>query len=804
MWRILLPIVFLAPVFAVAQTNTLGSGNWTDGSVWSTGAAPAVAATANVNHPLVLNTNITITTGTYNFFQNVTDIAGGSAYTLTMTTAGGTLDIKSGTTTFEGAALFDDITLFVRSGATLILGATQVNNQTDVTIEAGGTLIINGNLTNNNNGIGTFVINGLVQVNGNYSAPVGNVDIGGSGEFFVTGSISTTGSSDVFGSTNDCPTGPCSGRNLCSFSNAIAASQTLCSSGTPAGLTGNAVASPTYAWESSTTSSIAGFGSTIAATQNFSPGALTQTTWYRRKVTSGGCTGTSTPVTITVLPTSGGWKGTTNDWNLNTNWCDNTVPASTTDVSISTGVANMPQITAASSCRNLTINTGATVTINGSNTLSIFGNLTNSGSLTTNTSTVSLSGSAQQTVSGNPVNFNNLTLNNSAVTSPQLTVNSFVTVLANFTMTQGNANLSAYNLTIGQSAASPGTLSYAAGRLYNGNLTRWFNTTAITVGNTEGHFPVGSSADYRPFFVGHAGLSTGGTIRAGHTAVATTSNVSFADGASTIIRRNDSFWSLATGNGIATAGTFLVRAEGTGFGTVADVDHLHLVRAADATGIGTKTASAGTLTNPQVNRNAVPLAGLTNNFYMGSTNASSPLPISLISFSGRFVNQGVQLDWSTASQENFDYFQVERSVNGIDFSAIHQLAGEGESTTTLHYSFLDVEVKSGKYYYRLRNVDRDGTFEFSKIIYVDKHFENRISVYPNPVEVNSSLHIDIEDPSTSTMTSYLYDRIGLLIGRADLKSGENALHVSGDIAPGVYILKIQAGTGQMTIRLLIQ
>ena len=283
---------------AAAQTTTVSGGNWSDASNWSNGV-PAGGTTTTVTAPLIMDTDISIS-GSYTFSQSVTDVTGGSNYSLTLT---GTLDVTAGTTTFGGNGNINNgSTLIVRNGATLILGNTSVGNNVTLLIEAGGTLIINGGLTNGNNS-GTFTIGGMVYVNGNFNNG-GNADLIGTGDIVTTNALNNGGSSTTFGSGNDCSTGPCSGRNLCSFSNLVTANQTLCSGASPTALSANAVGTPTYVWESSTTSSISGFAVAAGTStgQNYTPSAITQTTWYRRKVTSGGCTGISVPVQITVLP----------------------------------------------------------------------------------------------------------------------------------------------------------------------------------------------------------------------------------------------------------------------------------------------------------------------------------------------------------------------------------------------------------------------------------------------------------------------------------------------------------------------
>jgi hypothetical protein len=92
-----------------------------------------------------------------------------------------------------------------------------------------------------------------------------------------------------------------------------------------------------------------------------------------------------------------------------------------------------------------------------------------------------------------------------------------------------------------------------------------------------------------------------------------------------------------------------------------------------------------------------------------------PLPVELIQFSALKQTDGVLLNWTTASEINNDYFDIERSINGIDFEQIGRLAGSGTTSEIRKYSFTDRETRSSSYY-RLKQVDFDGAFEFSPFI----------------------------------------------------------------------------------------
>jgi hypothetical protein len=234
----------------------------------------APTATAIINSNLTLDNNITVSSGSFTFNANVTDATGGTAYSLLMT--GGTFIANSNnaTITFEGASTIDNATFTIKSGCTVIMGALNVKNNSHILIEAGGTLIVNGNMTDANNGSGNTTVKGYVQIYGNYSSTVGGVEVDGTtGVFQTTGSITTSGGSTVFGSTNDCASGPCSGASLsCGYTNQISpSSQTICSGQSVtsiSSITNAPSSSVSYQWQWSTSAGSGFTNLTVNATSS--------------------------------------------------------------------------------------------------------------------------------------------------------------------------------------------------------------------------------------------------------------------------------------------------------------------------------------------------------------------------------------------------------------------------------------------------------------------------------------------------------------------------------------------------------
>jgi hypothetical protein len=106
--------------------------------------------------------------------------------------------------------------------------------------------------------------------------------------------------------------------------------------------------------------------------------------------------------------------------------------------------------------------------------------------------------------------------------------------------------------------------------------------------------------------------------------------------------------------------------------------------------------------------------------------------VELLSFNATLNNRKVDLTWQTASEHNNDFFTVERSADGFNFEPVLYKDGAGNSNELLSYTIQDVQPLEGVSYYRLKQTDLDGAFEFSDIKIVDMESNSNVMIYPNP------------------------------------------------------------------------
>jgi hypothetical protein len=186
-----------------------------------------------------------------------------------------------------------------------------------------------------------------------------------------------------------------------------------------------------------------------------------------------------------------------------------------------------------------------------------------------------------------------------------------------------------------------------------------------------------------------------------------------------------------------------------------------------------------------------------------------PLPIELLSFEAKFIGNRVALLWITASESNNDYFIVERSSNGTDYVAISKTPGSGTSHLKNDYTIYDDEPQSGVNYYRLKQYDFDGTFNYSPVISFD--FIERIdfTVSPNPIALGEELIFHLNKNALLhkitiiiiTVTGeQIYEETHLL----DTGSKTSIILKNTHLQEGIYFIKIQNGTFSKTKKLIVK
>lgn len=173
------------------------------------------------------------------------------------------------------------------------------------------------------------------------------------------------------------------------------------------------------------------------------------------------------------------------------------------------------------------------------------------------------------------------------------------------------------------------------------------------------------------------------------------------------------------------------------------------------------------------------------------------LPLTLTDFNASLKNCEPLLSWTTESEINSDRFEIERSNagNGNDWKSIGLLVANGNSSSKINYSFTDKDfnTSSEKVFYRLKMIDKNGSYKYSKILHVFVNCNTaKVLVYPNPVQ-DGKLYVSLAGTSGLAEASLL-SASGQVILKNKINNGTNYLNVS-NIANGVYILHIKDTNG---------
>jgi hypothetical protein len=167
------------------------------------------------------------------------------------------------------------------------------------------------------------------------------------------------------------------------------------------------------------------------------------------------------------------------------------------------------------------------------------------------------------------------------------------------------------------------------------------------------------------------------------------------------------------------------------------------------------------------------------------------LPVKLTSFTAKQVDKAIDLNWVTASETNSDYFDVLSSPDGSHFKAIGKVKSAGNSSNDINYSFTDEYPHKGINYYRLKQVDLDGKFEFTKVITVENTTPSKTSIYPSLRRESDINYVDLTEYSGDEKISIdLYDTNGRQINQVTMKGGLVQPLDFGQLKAGLYFVKI--------------
>ena len=464
----------------------------------------------------------------------------------------------------------------------------------------------------------------------------------------------------------------------------------------------------------------------------------------------------------------------------------------------------------------------ASYTANTNNIMHVNGELTNTntGNFTANSSNMILRGNftnrnGLQFIAGNSLTqfitntnqfitgtttFHTLQkLGSSALTlgaSTDVTVDDVLTIQNSVIYTGSNGNVNTLYLTKASTQPIVGNTltSYVAGRLA---------MTLPDAANSIRVFPVGAGQRYRPVTIKPLGASTSAVvlveiINGASPGANTVNNYDAATLQNTATTR---YYRIQLLSGIITQPTVQLS-----FNTDVEDEKVNVpgnLRVARSNGPGGQWTSAGGsgVYSPDKPKGYTTSAATTIDgtsfFVIASTNkvdnplsGAAPLPVELIAFSATRQGSAVQVAWATASEKNSAYFVVERSANGRTLDALTRVDAQGTSTARVNYGTLDQAPLGGTSYYRLRQVDKDGTTAYSNVATV--RFEGKVGVpslvaYPNPA-TGSGFQLATSNLAPASGTVRVFDNVGRLVFTQSIAAGtaEATVRPAQSLASGMY------------------
>jgi len=190
---------------------------------------------------------------------------------------------------------------------------------------------------------------------------------------------------------------------------------------------------------------------------------------------------------------------------------------------------------------------------------------------------------------------------------------------------------------------------------------------------------------------------------------------------------------------------------------------------------------------------------------------ASALPVELSSFSASIIEQGVKLSWTTETEVSNYGFEVQRAmsnVQSLQWLEIGFVEGYGNSNSPKEYSFIDENVTGGKYSYRLKQIDNDGKFEYSKVIEIDVGTPLNYELsqnYPNPFNPSTTIKFSIPEKGNVNLLVYniLGEEVAILLNEVK-EAGVHTINFdAAELKSGIYFYRLQAADFVETKKMIL-
>lgn len=450
-------------------------------------------------------------------------------------------------------------------------------------------------------------------------------------------------------------------------------------------------------------------------------------------------------------------------------------------------------------------NTGIFYIASGTDTVSVAGNFTNASTASfTNNGKFYAKEHYTNNQASTPVGTGELILNGAGAqsitttsTSPfyKLTINkasglavlaSAFTVNHTLTLTAGKLSLDNYHLTLANSA----TISGAGAHTYLiATGTGELKQQIAALGSKT--FPVGTSTAYTPITISLALFSTTDVFHVRMLPAV------YSNGTTGSVMQSNSVnatWMVSEavngGSNATLTCQWPASLELTGFNRIfSRLAHYH--SSAWDYGLLNIIASG---TNPYT----VTRSGFTSFSPFAVTMFMAVLPSASLELTGKNVGTENLLQWTTASETNSSYFAIETSLNGTDFTEVGRTGAAGNSNSTRAYNFVHKNINQHSYYYRIRQVDVDGTIIYSKIIRINIAALKTATLYPNPVQDKTSVRFSL--PQATTVSAVVINASGVQVYsfKRVYTKGEHTMNLNLAVLPaGSYLLQLKDDSGNV-------